>query len=247
MSRKLNEIRHSISKRKKDNHSKRGKNAPYLPSREESHGYMPMSDYESQGFPKLKASFVSKLLASALVFFLTFFIYHSPAPWMNQAQNQVHGWLTEDMPFATVQAWYDSHFSSLFVSTALDQPASQQDDGMDTVPVSGLHMDRLTETTEGVYIEIQEEKGVYPVDRGTVLFAGNMPDTGRTIIVQHEDGQNTVYGNLADIDVFHYQFVDPSKKMATVKPDELVGYSNLYFAIQDGEQYIDPVQVILGD
>ncbi|WP_017185559.1 M23 family metallopeptidase [Alkalibacillus haloalkaliphilus] len=247
MSRKLNEIRHSISKRKKTQRSKLDKDAPYLPSREESHGYMPLSEYDSQGFPKVKASLMSKLLLSAFIFFITFFIYYSPAPWMNQAQNQVHGWLTEDMPFATVQAWYDSHFSSLFVSTSLDQPASQQDQMVDTVPVSGLHVDRVTEASEGVYIEVHEEKGVYPVERGTVLFAGNMPDTGRTIIVQHESGEKTVYGNLAEIDVFHYQFVDPTKKMATVKPDELVGYSNLYFAVQDGEDYIDPLQVILGD
>ncbi|WP_188206284.1 M23 family metallopeptidase [Alkalibacillus aidingensis] len=247
MSRKLNEIRHNIAKRKQTSRSKLEQNSSILPSKEESHGYIPVSGDEKLGLPKLKPTLLTKLFLSICLFFVSFFIYHSPAPWMKQAQTQVHDWMTEDLPFATVQAWYDSRFKSVFVSSALDRPASHQHDSSETVPVSGLQVDGVTESNGGVHIEVAEEQGVYPVERGTVLFAGTKPETGRTVIIQHEDGQKTVYGNLSEIDVFHYQFVDPNKQIATVKPDELLGRSELFFAIQEGHQYVDPMQVILGD
>ncbi|WP_054753431.1 M23 family metallopeptidase [Piscibacillus salipiscarius] len=116
-----------------------------------------------------------------------------------------------------------------------------------SIPVSGVQVDHVKDYEDGIYIEVTEPKNIYPLDRGTVLFAGKKDETGNTVIIQHEDGRKSVYGNLKTIDVFHYQFVSPGQTIGKIEPDELVGYSNMYFAVKEGNQFVDPTQFILGD
>ncbi|RPF55477.1 M23 family metallopeptidase [Aquisalibacillus elongatus] len=250
MNRKLEEIRSNIAKRKmKRKMPNRPSNYSHssLLDDEERHGYTSMPKVDSSEIrPPRTVKLLSRFLASAIIVFLTLFIYQTQLPLLNQIKPYVHDAMTEDLPFATVQAWYDEHFATPLLSFGRDEERMVSQ-SQESVPVSGLQMDHVRNYEDGVYIEVSESKTVYPLDRGTVLFAGQKSETGNTIILQHDDGTKSVYGNLDTIDVFHYQFVSPGQAIAQVEPDDLMGYTNMYFAVQEGSHYVDPLQYILGD
>ncbi|SEP93534.1 M23 family metallopeptidase [Piscibacillus halophilus] len=250
MSRKLDEIRSNIAKRK-NLKNKINKSSTYsyhaLLDDEERHGYTSYPKADSTEFRTPKSTkYLMKFLGSAIIVFFTLFVYQTQLPLLNQLKPFVHQTMTEDLPFATVQAWYDEHFATPFLSFGRDEERMVNQD-VQSVPVSGVQRERVRDYEDGISIEVVEAQNVYPLDRGTVLFAGEKSDTGNTVIIQHEDGTKSVYGHLNTIDVFHYQFVSPGQAIGKIEPDELVGYTNMYFAVQDGSQFVDPVQFILGD
>ncbi|TFB24930.1 M23 family metallopeptidase [Filobacillus milosensis] len=250
MNRKLDEIRSNIAKRKMNRPvTKKKPTHSYnsLLDDEEKHGYtsFPRVDHGQISSPNT-TKYLSKFLLSAIIIFFTLFTYQTQFPLLNTIKPFVHSTLTEDLPFATVQAWYDEHFATPFLNFGRDGGRVVSNQSV-SVPVSGVQMDKVRDYEDGIYIEVTEDKNVYPLDRGTVLFAGKKDATGNTIIIQHEDGTKSVYGHLETIDVFHYQFVSPNQVIAKVQPDEVIGFTNMYFAVQEGSQYVDPVQYILGD
>ncbi|MGM8214242.1 peptidoglycan DD-metalloendopeptidase family protein [Bacillaceae bacterium W0354] len=249
MSRKLEEIRKGIAKRKLNKRftsHERPHSYGSLLDDEERFGYTshPKADNERMG--SIRTTLFPKLLMSIIIFFIIFFVYNGQASVFSNAKPYVQQVLTEDLPFATVQAWYEEHFATPFVLFGRDADRVYSDT-YNSIPVNGIEANHVRNYEDGVYIEVTESKNVYPMSRGTVLFAGKKRDTGNTIILQHENGQKSVYGHLKTIDVFHYQFVHPNKAIGTVEPDELAGFTNMYFAVQDGSQYIDPLNIIIGD
>ncbi|GEL77457.1 M23 family metallopeptidase [Tenuibacillus multivorans] len=250
MSRKLNEIRSNIAKRKM-NRNINFKNNPShnsLLDDEERHGYtsFPKVDFD-EARSRRSSSYLTKFLISTLILFFTLFIYQTQIPILNAVKPYVHQTLTEDLPFATVQAWYDDNFATPLLLFGRDEERVVTSSPVNSIPVSGVQMENLENYDKGVYIEVTESQDVTPMARGSVMFAGKKPETGQTVIVQHEDGTKSIYGHLNTIDVFHYQFVSPGQKIGTVEPDEAVGFTNMYFAVQEDSQYIDPVQFILGE
>ncbi|MFL6558418.1 MAG: peptidoglycan DD-metalloendopeptidase family protein [Bacillus sp. (in: firmicutes)] len=69
---------------------------------------------------------------------------------------------------------------------------------------------------------------------------------GNTVIIQHSDKSETWYGNLADVKVKLYEYVDKRSVVGTVSTsageDKTKG--KYYFAIKKDDNFIDPIQVI---
>jgi septal ring factor EnvC (AmiA/AmiB activator) len=74
-------------------------------------------------------------------------------------------------------------------------------------------------------------RAVYP---GTVAFADEYADYGKSIILDHGDGFFTVSANLAAIDVKVGEDVGSGGRLATV------GSAGLYFEIRSGTDTLDP-------
>ncbi len=81
---------------------------------------------------------------------------------------------------------------------------------------------------------------------GIVKFAGVKEGLGKTVIIQHSDQTETWYGNLDDINVSLYEYIEKQKVVGTVSDstgeDKTKG--KYYFAIKKGDDFIDPIQVI---
>ncbi|MET3682541.1 stage IV sporulation protein FA [Alkalibacillus flavidus] len=245
MDRRLQNIRQNIAKRRSMQRRNVKHNTTILPTREESHGFSSIPQSE----PSKTSDVITPLLKKAVValglFAMVLIINQSSASWMKEVDNRVNGLLTEDLPFATVQAWYDAHIATMFVSSGFDAPVNEPTEPDQAVLASGIQENRVTSNDDHVLIDIMKEQTVHPVERGTVLFAGTKPDTGKTVIIQHEDGRQSIYGHLSEIDVFHYQFVDPSNDLGTIRPDSAIQTAKLYFALENRHQSLDPVPVIL--
>lgn len=78
---------------------------------------------------------------------------------------------------------------------------------------------------------------VYP---GTVAFADEYADYGKSIIVDHGDGYFTVSANLASIDVKVGEDVGSGGRLATISSDP--ARAALYFEIRRGTDTLDPAE-----
>ncbi len=107
--------------------------------------------------------------------------------------------------------------------------------GVDTDPQYG------TETVcDGVRVATTSGSEVSSVGSGVVLFAGEFPDRGHMVIIDHQDGYFTIYANLGNLDVGWNESVEGEQQLGTcgVIPEGRSGYQ---FEIRRAGQPVDPV------
>ena len=78
------------------------------------------------------------------------------------------------------------------------------------------------------------------------MSAGVKEGLGKTVVVQHADKTETWYGNLDEIDVKLYEYVEKRQVVGTVSGStgEDKSKGKYYFAIKKDDKFIDPIQVI---
>ncbi|SEU08971.1 stage IV sporulation protein FA [Salinibacillus kushneri] len=260
MSRKsIGEVRQNIAKRKNQKKQKGtsslGTNRETsMVQEEEKHGYFP-----SFSTPKSTnqntdqtwiPAFVFKALLAAIIFFSTAVILRMDSEAFQRPKAFLISAFTEEFPFAKIQGWYRENLGTPFAFLENDKNAEQAvgENGL-ILPVNGVISESFQQNGEGVLIEVGAEKNmqVTSMKAGTVIFAGNKKDTGKTIMIQHDDGTTSIYGHLNEIEVFQYQFVSQSEVIGNLQPQESGEQATLYFAIQEDRKFIDPVKVMQVD
>jgi stage IV sporulation protein FA len=255
----INDIRKSITKRKLEKRERLKipiSKSTYVAAsveEEEKHGYFPTSSHIPSGSKEesvVLPAIVFKGLLAGILFFATALFLKLDIDSLEKPQSMLVSALTKEFNFAKVQSWYRDHLGTpfAFLNDKKDNMEHVQKEGL-VLPVNGSISQSFQETGEGVLLEVSSEDNmnVSAMEQGTVIFAGNERDTGKTIIIQHEDGSNSIYGNLHEIEVFQYQFVDKNQVIGTVRPEEGKEVAELYFAIKENQTYIDPVKVIQVD
>ncbi|WP_077621365.1 M23 family metallopeptidase [Sediminibacillus massiliensis] len=255
MKKDVSQVRKSIAKRKREKSissvTSFKQEAPdfknSFPQDEEKHGYLPFSteNYTDSSDIKEKftANLVMKSILAGILFFAIATIHRADMPWLIQPKQWTSQALTEEFPFASVNQWYQNKFGSPLAMTpdkeeTEDQPAA--------LPVNGTVSQSFQANGEGIRIAADEKSQVVAVEAGTVIFAGNDSETGKTVIVQHADKSKSIYGYLSSIDVYQYQFIDASTVLGEFDPSTGVS-KDIYFGIQKNNQYLDPIQVIQVD
>ncbi|SDI92778.1 M23 family metallopeptidase [Salimicrobium halophilum] len=223
----LERIRNNIRRRK-------GKNTGKIQSPE------PLPDEERYGLPgqppvrniqegeqaPLKR-WVLQITVSAVIFSGVTFMYHGPLEPPKTMEAFMTKQLKDEFPFAKVTAVYQNRLGKVFPSVEEEEVTSSPFPLNGSVEVSG----------NGVEITPQQGGSVTAVKEGTVVFAGKKPETGPTVIVQHADGTNSVYGNLEKVQAHLYQYVEQGEAIAEVE-------EGLFFARKRGEVFLNPYEVI---
>jgi stage IV sporulation protein FA len=110
----------------------------------------------------------------------------------------------------------------------------------------GKILENFEKNGQGIMIETGKGAAVQAINDGLVTFAGVKDGIGKTVIIQHADKSETWYGNLDDVKVKLYEYVNKRTVVGTVSTsageDKTKG--KYYFAIKKGDQFIDPIQVI---
>jgi len=204
------------------------------------------------GHPLFKKEvFFFKILASILLFLVIAIIFRSPASVLEPARAFVKSSMDKEFQFAAVSAWYQDKFGkplALLPFTEKQQAGEEkiEPDQKGAVPVTGRLLENFEKNGQGIMIETGKGVEVQTIDDGIVTFAGVKEDLGKTVIVQHSDQSETWYGNLDEIKVDLYQFIDKREVVGTVSEssgeDKTKG--QYYFAVKEGEAFIDPIQVI---
>jgi stage IV sporulation protein FA len=249
------EIRRRIANRKKD----KGPSSPIKPKRqiewpgeEEKYGFEhytpPESSPISDGHPLFKKEvFFFKILASILLFLVVAILFRNQSGELDQARNLVKKTMDSDFKFAVVSKWYEDKFGK---PLALLPFTDKKSDNTKTVvqkeyavPASGKILENFKKNGQGIMIETSKGAPVKAVKEGFVNFAGVKDGLGKTVIIQHSDGTESWYGNLAEVNVNLYEFIGKEKVVGTVS-DSTGTKGKYYFAFKKGDNFIDPIQVI---
>lgn len=253
MKRNIEQVRRDIAKRKQQKKVVQKHQRPnysnLLPQDEEKHGYLPTASYsvktsEEKESVSVAPTFVLKTILAAILFFAVAITVQWEASWLEKPKAWTTAALTEDFPFATVNVWYQDRFGSPF--SLMPESGTEVTSETMALPVNGSISQPFHTNGKGVWIDAHDQSDVHAVDQGTIIFAGNDRETNKTVIIQHPDRSKTIYGNLSEINVNPYQFVQANQVIAKFEPTE-TNNGGIYFALQHNNEYIDPVQVIKVD
>ncbi|MGP4061571.1 peptidoglycan DD-metalloendopeptidase family protein [Halobacillus sp. H74] len=249
MKRNIRDVRKNIADRKKRKINGQGSNSPPSfspPQDEEMHGYPPLvTGYGKKKEPITQTSkgtshFAWQLLLAVMLFAIValgkntdFALLNGPGDW---AASQMQ----EEFPFAKVTTWYSDRFGD---PLQVIQPENEGEQEALAMPVNGTVTTSFQKDGKGIIMTTENDSQVKAIRAGTVIFAGNDPDTSKTVIIQHEDGSKTTYGYLSSIDVHLYEHVQTENALGSVKPEEGQA-AEFFFAIEKDDTFLDPVQVI---
>lgn len=254
MSYRADEIRKRIAKRKRENHIRNSNDTihPYFPGDEEKYGSSPFPKYNSHNHDELhplfkKEIFIFKMLISVCLVLIIAILFKNQSAQFDASRNLVEKVMQNEFQFAAISSWYESKFGkplTLFPDTHQKSNATQQEEQQYAVPAVGKVFESFEINGKGVMIETKNHTSVDAVKEGKVIYAGIKEDLGKTVIIQHPDSTETWYGNLQSISINLYDFVETGSEIGKVtdKEDKLKGY--FYFAIKQGDKFIDPIQVV---
>lgn len=250
------EIRKRIERRKKEREKMTKKASEWqIPwaEDEERYGFQRLETYESgpgeeESHPLFrKEVWMFKVLASACLVLLVAIIFRNQTPALEPAREFVAQSMEQDFHFASVASWYENTFGeqlALLPSTDNSKKNETTKEIQYALPASGKILEEFDENGQRITIEIEKDAAVEAMNGGFVRFIGEKEGFGQTIVIQHANKSESWYGNLSSIDVGLYEYVETGAKIgkATVPEDGTNG--SFYFAIKEGEQFVDPVQVI---
>lgn len=252
------EIRKRIAKRKREREKQAEPKGPNKPSfllqdQDEREGFDRFPSYEispDEGNHPLfrKEVFLFKVMAAACLFLVMAILFRNESPTLDTARKYVTKSFEKDFQFATVSNWYEDKFGkplALFpVPEGKSDSQENTNDQQYALPASGKILEDFEESGQRVIIETSKDASVEAMGEGMVRFVGEKEGFGKTVVIQHADKSESWYGNLGDISVSLYDFIEKGKKVGTVKNGDSGEKGSFYFAIKKDENFIDPIQVI---
>lgn len=209
------------------------------------------ADWEEWSQKPSSQQFIGKLLFCCLLFAAIWGLFQFQHPWALKSQNWIAKSLTEDYEFAQAAIWYENLFDGApsFIPTFKKNKAAEEVDAQINrdffKPVDGtIHSDYSIQTS-GMELKTDLNAEVTSIDTGRVIFVGDRQATGLTVIVQHTQQLQSIYGMLADATVEINDWVTGGREIGIVSRVGKNGH--MYFAVKQAEHYINPVDVIVFD
>ncbi|MCO4849867.1 M23 family metallopeptidase [Bacillus vallismortis] len=262
MSHRADEIRKRLEKRRKQlTGSKRSstqtvseKQPPpswVMVTDEEKHGTLPVYEDNISTFngkhPLVKTdSIILKCLLSACLVLVSAIAYKTNIGPVSQIKPVIANTFETEFQFASASHWFETKFGNPLAFLAPEHKNNKErqvEVSQDLVaPASGKVQQDFQDNGEGIKVETSSDT-IDSIKEGYVVEVSKESQTGLTVKVQHADNTYSIYGKLKDVDVGLYDFVDKGKKLGSIKLDDH-HKGVYYFAMKDGDKFIDPIQVI---
>ena len=130
--------------------------------------------------------------------------------------------LTESLPFTKVKGWYEELFGEVLPSN----------DNAQTVFDGKLVYKEINDYQNGERLTVSSKSLVNSLASGIVVFSGEKDGFGNTVIIQGIDGADIWYGNLENISLNLYDYIEAG----TVIGNTVDEY--LYLVIKKDNEYI---------
>ncbi|WNF35908.1 M23 family metallopeptidase [Bacillaceae bacterium IKA-2] len=258
MANKIDNIRRQIeARRKKIGSTKVKKNLRSQPEyyqsqeefRDEPEYYFPSSKEIGKPEEKFirKDILVLQLLAAVCLFLIVGILFKTDSPQLEGARQFVSTSFEEEFQFATVANWYESQFGRPLALLPTTTNLALEDFNKDidlayAVPATGRIAKNFAEDGKGVIVETVANKNVEVAKSGMVRFVAEEENLGKTVIVAHYDGGESWYAMLDHVEVKLYDHIEAGSIIGTVSLKGDNGF--YYFALKEGETFINPIDVI---
>ncbi len=202
-----------------------------------------------------KDRFIMQILASICLFFVIGILFQSQSSSLEGMRNYVQTSFSEDFQFSTVAGWYEEAFGrpvallppQMEVVAPGDYEQERDPADIYALPASGTIRESFEQNGRGIYVETNRGEKVEAVRSGIVRFIGEdeANEWGNVIVIRHYDGGESWYGRLENIPVQLYDHVDSGDFIGEVSPhQEEENLGVYYFALKEGDTFIDPNEVI---
>ncbi len=200
---------------------------------------------------KKNGSYLVKMTIACAILLASIAFQRGIVPVKPSLKNTVSQMLWTDFQFTKVQKWYEKKtdgnplalLSMPFLHLNADSKSGVKSNSF-SAPANGQITKSYTKATNGITIRAQSDTAITAVEDGVITFSGKKQDTGNTIIIQHANGTESLYGRVSSITVKPYQQVTKGEKIAEIHPASHEPYGVFYFAIKKNKHFIDPLQVI---
>ncbi|MBW8350195.1 M23 family metallopeptidase [Bacillus sp. IITD106] len=248
MSRRADEIRKRISKRRKQYNPNREKFSPttFIDDEFESPIYE-SSPKESLHPLWNRDIFLFKILVSAVLVLVVAVMFQSTSPKLDSIKIGVKKTMEKEFQFAAVADWYEKQFGkplALLPPLEKEKSANADKEADYAMPVSGTILEDFSVNGKGIILQTGTNAKVEAMTAGVVIFAGPKEDIGQTVIIQHPDHSETWYGMLDKISVKPREQVEAGKNLGIVSTGKKEMTGEFYFAIKQNDKFIDPIQVM---
>lgn len=158
-----------------------------------------------------------------------------------QAQAFITEAFNRPFNFQGMTAWYQEHLGTS--PTIL--PAFKPETKVKQVwypPVTGKIVLPFNQERNGLVLRTKDQAQVVAPADGWVTFAGQKEGLGQTVIIQHPNGKETWLSLLGSFSVQTKQWVKKGEKIGRAGQKE--GQSFVYIALKQGDQFLNPTDVI---
>jgi stage IV sporulation protein FA len=203
-----------------------------------------------------KEAFLIRIMLSICLFLTVGILFKQHTPFAQTGQQVVRDSFQQEFQFAAVSSWYETKFGKplvLFPEKKSDNNDEKTNELVNNftesyaVPVSGKITENFSKNGQGIFLETGPDEQIGAVREGFVRFIGEEDGIGKTVVIQHDDGSESWYGRLSDINVKLYDFVESGELVGKATTDKEAKLGLFYFALKQGESFIDPIQVISFD
>ncbi|MNW50620.1 Stage IV sporulation protein FA [compost metagenome] len=207
-----------------------------------------------------KTSFWSMLFVrfviSALLFAAIWGMNRYEPEWAMPIRLFVAEALTKEMDFAAAEAWYEQTFGGppSFIPIFRHSEERGLKVGASSsflAPIHGTLAEAFALSLKGIEIIPQYPSNsivqVKTVEKGRVSNVTRDAITGLTVMIQHAQGYESVYGHLEESLVEKGDWVEIGDFVGSLPSKASPPYPTLYFALKNNDRYIDPTDVITFD
>jgi stage IV sporulation protein FA len=262
MANSVDEIRRKIQARRRKKASNLGRKErsqpQYYPShsefRDEPDFYFPgesrSTDEPEEKFFR-KDILMLQILTSICLFLIIGILFKTQASQFEGARQFVKNSFEQEFQFATVANWYEDQFGKplALLPTSRDVALENIDNGelniAYAVPAVGRVAKSFDQDGKGVIVETISNSNVEAAKSGMVRFVAEEENLGKTVIIAHYGGGESWYAMLDHVEVKLYDHIEAGKKIGTVSLQDNKGF--YYFALKEGETFINPLDVMSFD
>lgn len=119
--------------------------------------------------------------------------------------------LTESMPFTKIKGWYEDLFGEVLPNS----------DNNKMVMSGHLVYKSIDKYLDGEVLTLNNNTLINNITSGIVVYSGEKEGYGNTVIVQSVDGADIWYGNITNVSVKLYDYVEKDKLIGEVNGDKL--------------------------
>lgn len=189
---------------------------------------------------KAKGRFLTKALIGIILFISIYFTFQSSHPFALTSQQYIKDALTRDFNFKGVYNLYQAKFSgSPAILPTFDIVSKEEVVPTLKSPITALPMG-IEEVDTGIYIETVNNQEVVAMDIGLVTKIEVDEKLGSTIIIRHQNGVESIYSMLNNVDIEVDDWVTAGQTIGTVN-------NKLYVAVKNQKGYMNPLEVIVFD
>ena len=164
-------------------------------------------------------SFITKFMLSIIFFLISVIFTNFSDKNLLMYKEYV---FTESLPFTKIKGWYEELFGEVLPSN----------DNAQTVFDGKLVYKEISDYQNGERLTVSSKSLVNSLASGIVVFSGEKDGFGNTVIIQGIDGADIWYGNLENISLNLYDYIEAG----TVIGNTVDEY--LYLVIKKDNEYI---------